>query len=150
MMLKVRVRDLIKFIEYVRSLGVDVVEGPHIVLTDSSEVSSWYLRLGTSNIGYIVAHYVDNHYLALHKLGDDATDREILEALIKADSEPKWAIPVEPVIVFLTNVSDKIRAFIKMLKEYKDEYPKANGDEILKEYLSNKNSVGILGDKLIK
>ncbi len=147
MLLKVNVRNLYGFIRYVEDLGVSVVPGPHVVLTDSSEVGSWYLKIRDADIGYMIAHYVDNHYLALRRLGSDASDREVLEALIRADLEPRWAVPVEPIIIY---VSDKENKVIEGVLRYKDEYPSDEGKKAYEEYMNDENSIGTLGDQLLK
>ncbi len=145
MLLELNVKDLKNFLKYLNNnLGLRVVEGPHTVLTDSSEIGSWLLTKEGKNIGFVIAHYVDNHYLALVNLPKNANDREVLRALLEADLKPRWEVPVEPVIVELSD-----EGLVKRLLTYSDEFPCDEAREAYEHYLRSEDSIGRLGRELI-
>ncbi len=124
----IETKDLRRLREYLKKLGVDLKDGPHAVLPDSSEV----IIMEGSHKGKkvsLVAHYIDNHYAALTKLPTDADDKSIAEALIKADAEERWESPVEPVII-----STESEEIIPSLKEYRDDYPNEEVARLVREY----------------
>ncbi len=124
----IETKDLRRLREYLKKLGVDLKDGPHAVLPDSSEV----IIMEGSHKGKkvsLVAHYIDNHYAALAKLPTDADDKSIAEALIKADAEERWESPVEPVII-----STESEEIIPSLKEYRDDYPNEEVARLVREY----------------
>lgn len=124
----IETKDLRKLREYLKKLGVDLKDGPHAILPDSSEV----IIIEGSHKGKrvsLVAHYIDNHYAALTRLPDNADDKSIAEALIKADTEERWESPVEPVII-----STESEEIIPSLKEYRDDYPDEEVAKLVREY----------------
>lgn len=128
-------KDLRRLREYLKKLGVELKDGPHAVLPDSSEV----VIIEGSHEGKkvsLVAHYIDNHYAALSKLPENADDKAVAEALIKADAEERWESPVEPVII--STESEKI---IPSLKEYRDEYPNKEAEALVKEYQEREDAL---------
>jgi hypothetical protein len=125
------VKDLNKFVEYLSSVGIDVEEYTHVVLTDSSELEVMVCRKGGQDIAHLVVHYIDTHYAALSKLRDDASDREILEALFLVDKKDIWRIPVEP-LIFVTRSYE----FVRLVGMYRDDVPE-EGKRYLEQYLSS-------------
>jgi len=124
----IETKDLRRLREYLRRIGVELKDGPHAVLPDSSEV----VIIEGSHKGKkvsLVAHYIDNHYAALTRLPDSADDRSIAEALIQADAEERWESPVEPVII-----STESEEIIPSLKEYRDDYPNEEVARLVREY----------------
>ena len=131
----IETKDLRKLREYLKKLGVELRDGPHAVLPDSSEV----IIIEGSHNGKkvsLIAHYIDNHYAALAKLSDDADDRSIAEALIKADAEERWESPVEPVII-----STESEEIIPSLKEYRDDYPSKEVEKLVREYREREDAL---------
>ena len=124
----IETKDLRKLREYLKALGIELRDGPHAVLPDSSEV---VIIEGTHKGKKLslVAHYIDNHYAALRNLPDDADDKLVAEALIRADAEERWESPVEPVII-----STESEELVQNLKEYRDEYPSKEVEDLVREY----------------
>lgn len=124
----IEAKNLRRLREYLKKLGVELRDGPHAVLPDSSEV----IIIEGSHKGKrvsLVAHYIDNHYAALTRLPDSADDKSIAEALLKADAEERWESPVEPVII-----STESEELIPGLKEYNDDYPNEEVARLVREY----------------
>ncbi|MEM2221614.1 MAG: hypothetical protein QXU34_07615, partial [Ignisphaera sp.] len=63
-------------------------------------------------------HYIDSHYAALNNLSENASDKEIIEALINAQKSGVWRVPVEPIIYVATE------EFIELLSRYSDDIPR--------------------------
>ncbi len=111
------VHDLNRFLSYLKEFGIDVDEYGHIVFPDSSEYVMFLCRKNGRMIAYMAVHYIDTHYAALVNLSEDASDREIIEALINAEKSGIWRVPVEP-IIYIAN--DK---FTRILNRYSDDFP---------------------------
>lgn len=126
------IRDLNRFLNLFRKRGFKVEEGTHAVLTDGSEVGSWRVLQGDKSIAEILSHYVDSHYYELIKLPDDAEDRKIIEALIRAEAHGLWRVPVEPVLLLLFEESAE-----ELLRGYSDEYPSEEAREAARHYLEH-------------
>ncbi|MCC6016384.1 MAG: hypothetical protein LM582_05005 [Desulfurococcaceae archaeon] len=131
----VNVKNLNRFIEYLKSVGVDVEEYTHVVLTDSSEFEIVVCKKGGQDIAYLVVHYIDTHYAALSRLRDDASDREILEALFSVDKKNIWRIPVEPVVF-----TSRDYEFLRIVNSYRDGVPE-EGREHYEHYIKSPRSV---------
>ena len=114
----VQVKDLNKFFEFLKSKGLDIDEGMHSVLLDSSELGIWYGLKNGKKVLIVISHYINSHYAVLAALPSNASDREILEALMKVDRSRLWRVPVEPTII----VSNS-EALGRIILEYQDDYP---------------------------
>jgi len=125
------VGDIDRFLDYLRTFGIEIEEISHVVLTDSSEFEIVICRREGVEIAYMALHYIDTHYAALSNLSPDASDREILEALYSVKKEKLWRIPVEPVI-FVTNSYE----LLKIVSRYRDEVPD-EGKSYLERYLAS-------------
>lgn len=126
-MLKLKVRDLNKLLKYFADLGYTISEGPHAVLHDGSEVGYWVITRGSEVVGQVVAHYIDRHYYALMKT-EGAPDREVIEALMRAEQGEMWRVPVEEVIVIAAEeIAEKV-------VKYVDSIPTAEAEEALSHY----------------
>lgn len=114
----IKVNDLNKFIDYLNNFNIDVDEYGHIVLPDSSEYTLLICKKSGRVIAYIAVHYIDSHYAALNNLSENASDKEIIEALINAQKSGVWRVPVEPIIYVATG------EFIELLSRYSDDIPR--------------------------
>ena len=125
---RIPVRDVDKFVEYLRARGYEVEEGPHTVLVDQSEVVSVKVEREGVIQGYAVVHFITPYYrVELRGLQDD---KEYLRALLEVKySEEKWRIPVDDVAVVA--LSEEL---VQMLEGYSDEYPVADGELLVSEY----------------
>ncbi len=126
-MMRLEVRDLNKLLKYFADLGYTIVEGPHAVLHDGSEVGSWTLLKGSEVVGELIAHYIDSHYYALMKT-EGASDREVMEALLHVHSAELWRVPVEEVVLIASE--DLSREIVK----YEDSIPSEEAEEALAHY----------------
>ncbi len=139
----IEIKDLRKLREYMKKLGVELRDGPHAVLPDSSEVIIIEGNHNGKKV-FLIAHYIDNHYAVLTKLPDNADVRTIAEALIKADAEERWESPVEPVII-----STESKEIIPSLKEYRDDYPSKEAEKLVREYREREDALtGYLARKI--
>lgn len=129
------VSDFVKFLNYLKSKGLEVEELTHVVLPDSSEFEVVLCRKEGLGITYMVVHYIDSHYAALAELGDKADDREILSALLLVDKNKMWRIPVEP-IVYATNSYN----FVEIVRDYTDDIPE-EGKKYLDIYLNSNSRI---------
>lgn len=127
----IAVRDLDRFLEYLRAFGIDVEEHAHTVLTDSSELEVLVCARQGNVLAYMVVHYIDTHYAVLADLGENASDREILEALLSVNRRRMWRALVEP-IVFTTNSYE----FLRIVNSYSDEVPQ-EGKRYVEGYMSS-------------
>ena len=131
----IETKDLRRLREYMKKLGVDLKDGPHVILPDSSEVIIIEGSYKGKKVS-LVAHYIDNHYASLTSLPKDADDKSVAEALIKADAEERWESPVEPVII-----STESEEIVPSLKEYRDEYPNEEVARLVKEYQEREDAL---------
>ena len=136
----IEVRDLNRFLEYLKSGGIDVEEYAHMVLPDSSEYEIIICRKNTDDIAYIAAHYIDNHYAALAELPDNASDSEVLKALLSVNKNHLWRVPVEP-LAYVSNSYE----FIRYVLRYVDDVPE-EAKQYLTRYINSYNSVGKIID----
>ncbi|MEL9940589.1 MAG: hypothetical protein QW348_05955 [Ignisphaera sp.] len=124
----------LKFLEYLRSLGCTVDEEAHTVLPDSSEYGLYACRQNGTLKAVFVMHYIDHHYAALMNLKDDASDREVIEALLKAKENGVWMAPTEPVIYISVDYD-----IVKKLGMYVDEIP-SEASKHVETYLNSNTS----------
>ncbi|MEM0027342.1 MAG: hypothetical protein QXT53_06945 [Ignisphaera sp.] len=108
----------LKFLEYLRNIGCTVDEEAHTVLPDSSEYGLYTCRQDGILKAVFVMHYIDHHYAALMDLKDNASDREVIEALLKAKEKGVWMAPIEPIIYIPVDYE-----IIKKLSIYGDDIP---------------------------
>lgn len=128
------VKNLNKFMEYLRSVhGLSLVEGTHAVLPDGSEVGTWCGAKDGKFVVCFASHYIDRHYDALRKLPENASDSELLRALIEADRD-LWRAPVEPLIV--VGFEDWIA---RAIYSYEDDAPSESA-EALKHFENSGSS----------
>lgn len=133
------VKDLNNFLNYLKTSGIEVEEYMHTVLADSSELEVIVCKRNGIEIAYVVVHYIDSHYAVLSSLGSNASDREILEALLSVDKSKIWRIPVEPVMFTTNNYN-----FIRIVYRYTDRVPE-EGNVYLDKYLnSGSNNTNII------
>ncbi|MEM0506357.1 MAG: hypothetical protein QXW58_03750 [Thermosphaera sp.] len=128
------VKNLLKFIDALKTLGYVIDEGPHAVLEDNSEVSLFKGYRGGEIEFIIVSHFLTQYYKAV--LESPTTDEEFLGKLLELKySGERWSIPVSP--VYIVTFNDALEGF---LNSYMDEYPIENGEEIVNKYrTSNPN-----------
>ena len=125
-----RVGDLNKFMDYLRrECGVEIVEGSHAVLPDGSEVGTWCGARDGKFVICFTSHYIDRHYDALRKLPPNASDADLLAALIEAN-RGVWRVPVEPVVI--VGLEDFVA---RAVTRYVDEVP-SEGVEALRHFES--------------
>ncbi len=127
------VRDLENFVEFLKSKGFTVEESTSMVLTDNSEVSEWEVKDSDGRvIGKFMAHFIRHYYAALRDLPSSASDREILERLLRAKYfDEKWSSPVEPIVI----VGDDELA--SALKDYSDDYPNDRARVLVEQYFTS-------------
>jgi len=124
-------RDLDKLFRTLKRHGYSVEESTNTVMTDNSELGEWDIKKNGIPVGKIIAHYIRHYYAALQELPPDASDKQVLETLLRAKySGNKWASPVEPVLMI---VEDEVS---EILKNYKDEYPNKEAEILVMEYRS--------------
>jgi len=133
-----RIHDLNRFIEFLESMGLRIVEGSHAVLLDGSEIGVWHAVRGDEVVLSMAVHYIDSHYDALMRLPPNASDSELLHALIEAEKRGLWRAPVEPVLLLVLSedVAGKVMG-------YSDE-PPPQAAEALKHFRDHGTSQGIL------
>lgn len=131
----IEVKNLNKLLKYFEDLGYEVVEGPHAILTDDSEIGVWYVYKNNSIRAEIMAHYVNSHYRALMNLSSSASDREVIEALISVKGVNLWRAPVEPVVI--TIYEDLLE---EQIKKYSDDYESRDAIDAVNHYLTFKES----------
>jgi hypothetical protein len=125
------VRNGVKFIEFLKSLGYSVSEEMHSVLPDSSEYAIYSCVKDGQLRAVFAMHYIDHHYAALVDIGENASDREVLEALLKARSEKGyWIVPVEHVLLVPLDYE-----LLRAVESYSDE-----ADERAVKYLEHYHS----------
>ncbi len=127
------VKDLNNFLNYVKAKGCNVAEGPHSVLLDDSEVGCWYILKNSKIIGEIVVHYIDSHYEYLKTLPPQASDQDIIRALLEAEKQGLWRVPVEPVIAVFYEEDVILRDILR----YRDEYPDEKTKFWFEKYSTN-------------
>ncbi len=139
------INDLNKFMDYLRrECGLEIVEGSHAVLPDGSEIGTWCGARDGKFVVCFASHYIDKHYDALRKLPPDASDTEVLRALIEANRDV-WRVPVEPVVILgledfvaraITNYADSVpEDGIEALKHFEENVPR-DGRELLSKIVS--------------
>ncbi len=138
--LKLMVKDLNRFLKYVERLGLRVSEGEHAVLTDDSEVGTWYVYGSEGKlVAEIIAHYVDTHYQVLMKLSSSPSDSEIIRVLIESKYMRFWRAPVEPVYIFLHD--ERLES---QVASYVDDYECQEAAEAVQHYLSKSKEPNVL------
>ena len=124
-------RDLDKLFKTLRDHGYTVEESTNTVMTDNSELGEWNIKKNNTSVGKIIAHYIRHYYAALRQLPANASDKQVLETLLKAKySENKWASPVEPILLI---VEDELS---ELLRNYRDDYPNREAETLVLDYKS--------------
>ncbi len=140
LILFIDVKDLKKFIEYIKSNNFDVIEDVHSILEDSSELLIMYAFDKKNNLSAIfLVHYIDSHYASIVDLPQEADDMVLLKSLLDANrSEDFWRTPIEPVlaVIFSENI-------LKVINEYSDKYP-LKSIKYINMYLSTSKNVDLL------
>ncbi len=127
---ELKVKDLKYLLNKIRELGYIVEQGPHAVLLDHSELSSYVVKKDNRIIAEIIAHYLTQYYLA--EIKGASNDDEYLKELLRIkNSGINWSIPVNNVLVILHN-DDK--EFLDLINNYSDVFPVENGEEIIMHY----------------
>jgi len=126
-LMRLGVKDLNRLLKYFADLGYTIAEGPHAVLHDGSEIGSWTLLKESRVVGEVIAHYIDSHYYALMRT-EEASDNEVLEALLHAHSAELWRVPVEDVVLIASE--ELLREIVK----YEDRIPTKEAEEALAHY----------------
>jgi len=126
----IEVKDLFKFIDYLRKHDYTVEEGAHSVLLDHSELADYKILKNNSIHGLMVAHYITQYY-RVEALNINDNDEYLRELLKVKHSGEKWAIPVNPVIII-----DLSNELINVVSNYVDEYPVEDGEELVRNYRS--------------
>ena len=127
---ELKVKDLEYLLKKVRELGYVVEQGPHAVLLDHSELSSYVVKKDSKIVAEIIAHYLTQYYLAEVK-GASSDDEYLRELLRIKNSGVKWSIPVNNVLVIIHS-DDK--EFLDFINNYSDVFPVENGEEIITYY----------------
>lgn len=124
------VKDKNKFINTFTEAGYNVEEGPHTVLLDHSELTSYKVKKDNKLYAVLIIHYITPYYrVELENIRDD---NEYLKKLIRIrHSNEKWEIPVNPVITVVLDDS-----ITDLLSNYKDDYPVNDGEELVNKYRS--------------
>ncbi|MCD6300631.1 MAG: hypothetical protein J7L82_01000 [Staphylothermus sp.] len=127
---KLEVKDLENLLKKVREHGYVVEQGPHAVLLDHSELSSYVVKKDDKVVAEIVAHYLTQYYLVeMKEVSND--DDYLREPLRIKNSGVKWSIPVNDVLVII-HIDDN--EFIDLIEKYSDVFPIENGEEVIKHY----------------
>jgi len=115
----INVKNLKRFIEYMRSNNFNVIEDVHSVLEDSSELLIMYVFDERNSLSAIfLVHYIDSHYASIVDLPQEADDMMLLRSLLDANrSGDFWQTPVEPIlaVIFSENI-------LRVISRYCDEY----------------------------
>jgi len=106
----------VKFFEYLKNIGCQISEETHTVLPDSSEYGLYICFKDGETKALFALHYIDHHYAALLDLKGDASDREVIEVLLKAKDKGVWIAPVEHVLFVVLDP-----AFARIITSYVDE-----------------------------
>ncbi|ABN70258.1 hypothetical protein Smar_1163 [Staphylothermus marinus F1] len=126
------IRNLDSFLEKLKELGYSIEFGAHSVLLDHSELTSITVKKEDSIELILIVHYITPYYRA--ETMNISDEDEYLKELIKIKhSGEKWKIPVNPVIGVV--MTDK-KELIRMINEYKDDYPVKDADKLLDHYRS--------------
>ncbi|MEM1683828.1 MAG: hypothetical protein QXD57_02895 [Ignisphaera sp.] len=131
----INVNNLNGFLEYLKHKGINPEEYFHTVLADSSEFEIIVGSKGESRIVYMFVHYIDTHYAVLSDIGENSSDREILQALLSVSKKDLWRILVEPMIYVTNDYS-----FIRLINSYVDSTLDA-GMKYLERYLNSSDSI---------
>ncbi|RLG86720.1 MAG: hypothetical protein DRO18_04050 [Thermoprotei archaeon] len=126
---RVSIKNLTSLLNHV-GRKFSIKEGEHAILPDNSEVCIWEVYRGEALVGKIIAHYVDNHYLALIKLPKTATDRDVIDALLR-EREVKWLVSVEDVLVI------GHKPLHDLISSYVDTELSSEASEALNHYVRN-------------
>jgi len=126
--LLVDVKNLENLVNTLKEKGYKLELGPHSVLLDHSEVLSISVMRSSSREAIIIAHYITPYY-RVETLNIDS-DEAYLKELVKVKySGEKWSIPVNPVIVLAFSED-----LVRILENYRDDYPVPDGEDLVKEY----------------
>ncbi|RLE62661.1 MAG: hypothetical protein DRN53_03585 [Thermoprotei archaeon] len=129
--LQIKVKDLLKFIRYLVSMGLNVVPIFEQHLPDGSKLSIYELSIGDDHIGAIQVRYIDSYYKAFHRIFTlKSTPR--FETRGDEVKYKYWAVPVEPTIIKIEGAS--MESVIGILSKYIDEYPNPEAKETLEIY----------------
>jgi len=124
------VRDLDRLLDYLKENGYDLEEGTHAVLLDHSEVLRLAIIKDGKTAAIALVHYLSPYYRAETKKLEDE-DKYLEELLMIRRSGENWRIPVEDVVFIVFD-----EGLERFLSSYSDEYPVADGKDLVRHYLS--------------
>ena len=125
-LLNVKNRD--SFISAFEKSGYEVEPGPHTVLSDHSELTSYKIVKNGEEHAIAIMHFITQYYRA--ELKNTVNDDEYLEELLRIKySGEKWGIPVSPVIVVVLKED-----VLNIIENYSDDYPVEDGEKLVNTY----------------
>ena len=114
--LLINVRNLESLEKFLEEREARIIKGPHMVLEDQSEFEKWEIVKNDATVGEAYIHFIDHHFGAIIKLGENVSDREFIRALIESEDN-KWTVAVEPVLMIIDD-----EELSSSLLEYDDEF----------------------------
>jgi len=129
------VKDLVSFLYFLEEIGFQIEEKEFRRLADGTVDGILELHTEEGEVGFLVVKFIDNFSPDSEKLF------KLKEETISMDHEKwyrdgYWAVPVEPVKLFLDPSYAELGLIISL---YEDDYPTESALEAYKYYLA-KNS----------
>ncbi|ADI32401.1 hypothetical protein [Staphylothermus hellenicus] len=127
------IKNLDGFLEKLKDLGYSIELGAHSVLLDHSELTSITVKKKGSIELILIIHYITPYY-RVETMNISDEDKYLKELIRIKHSGEKWKIPVNPVIGVV--MADNNEELMKMINDYKDDYPVKDADKLLDHYRS--------------
>ena len=108
--------DMDNFLNFLQSLGFQIVLISHATLRDFSEVYEFGLVLQEEPVGVVRIHFIDNHYWPIDELSPE-------EKIARVMTPSAWNVIVDPVIVVMERSPKVPSEIIAEVRGYKDSLP---------------------------
>jgi hypothetical protein len=126
--------DMDNLLNFLQSLGFQIVVLSHATLLDLSEIYEFGLLLQDEPVGAVRIHFIDNHYWPRDEL---PSGEEKVARLMKPS---EWNVIVDPVIVVMEKSPKVPPEIILDVRNYRDSLPAdPQARKAYEQYLSGRS-----------
>ena len=125
--------DMDNLLNFLQSLGFQIVLISHATLRDFSEVYEFGLVLQEEPVGVVRIHFIDNHYWPIDELSPE-------ERVARVMKPSDWNVIVDPVIVVMEKSPKVPSEIISEVRSYRDSLPSdPQAQKAYEQYMSGRS-----------
>lgn len=125
--------DMDNLLNFLQSLGFQIVLISHATLKDFSEVYEFGLVLEEEPVGVVRINFIDNHYWPIDELSPE-------ERVARVMKPSDWNVIVDPVIVVMEKSPKVPSEIISEVRSYRDSLPSdPQAQKAYEQYMSGRS-----------